>query len=145
MKKINLKNKTLRYLYVKCYLYLSKSDRIIRSENEIRGKSLALKLICHSMSELKICPETLNNYVINEELNVSLIFNADSIDFFDDNLHNIRLCKRNYEAILRVFNKHASEDRKILDRKIREGVKHSFNDMYDNIMHNVTSVSIKIH
>ena len=139
MKKMKFKNKTLRYWYVKFRIYLSKSDRVICSENEIRGKTLALRLICHPASELRICPETLNHYVINEELNINLIFNQDSIDFVDYNLHNIKLCRRNYEAILQVFNKHASEDRKLLDQKIREGVNHSFNDMYDSVMHYTAS------
>ncbi len=121
------------YLFVKFRRYLSSKERILVDENEIKGKSMALKLITHPDSDLRICPETLVKYVENKRLNCALIFKDNSIEFFDDYLHTVSFCERNYFSIIRVFNKHAAKARYKLDIKIRNKVKHSLDDMYNNI------------
>jgi hypothetical protein len=126
-------NKILGYLFIKFRRYLTSKERLLIDEREVRGKSMALKLITDPDSDLRICPETFVKYVRNEKLHAALIFNTSSIDFFDDYLHTINFCERNYRAITQVFNKHAAQDRKILDNEIRSQVKHSFDDMYNNI------------
>lgn len=122
-----------RYLHVKLRRSLTSKERILVSENELKGKSMALKLITDPNSDLRMCPETFIKYVENDTLGAALIFSSNSIEFFDDYLHIVTFSERNYKAIDQVFNKHAANDRRKLGRKMRDGVKHSFDDMYDNI------------
>jgi hypothetical protein len=137
MKKIRVSyTKILRYLTVKFRRYLSTKERVLIDENELKGKSIALKLITDPNSDLRICPETFIKYVENEKLNFALIFKENSIEFFNDHLYTIHFCEKNYKSIVQVFNKHAAKDRQVLDYKIRSRVKHSFDDMYNNICKN---------
>ena len=124
------------YLYVKFYRYLHAKERVLVDEFEIKGKSMALRLITHPDSDLRICPETFIKYVQNKKLNASLIFNTTSIEFFDDYLHVVRFSEKNYQSIVQVFNKHAAKDRLQLNCRIRGGIKHSFEDMYNNVFEN---------
>ena len=126
-------NKIILYFLVKFRRYLSAKERTLVDENELKAKSMALKLITDPNSDLRICPETFVKYVENEKLECALIFNANSIEFFDDYLHTVQFCERNYRAIVQVFNKHAAMDRQKLNCAIRGRVKHSFDDMYNNI------------
>jgi hypothetical protein len=137
MKKIKIHyTKILRYLTVKFRKYLSSKGRVLIDENELKGKSIALRLITDPNSDLRICPETFTKYVENEKLNFALIFKDNSIEFFNDHLYTVYFCERNYKSIVQVFNKHAAKDRQVLDYKIRSRVKHSFDDMYNNICKN---------
>ena len=123
----------LRYYWVNLVKWANSGKYILVDEREQRGKSICLRLISNPNSELKICPETNKRYIVNKIENISIIINTESIDFFDDHLHTVKFCEKNYRAIVQVFDKHASADRQKLENKIRVNVKHSFDDMYDNL------------
>ena len=122
------------YLYVKIRKKLiPKSYYKIIDAKEVKARKLALKLIESQDSILKICPITNKRYVINIRYRISIIIEAQYIDFFSETLHRIEFSPKNYFLITNGFDKATAKDREALEARIKNKVNSSFTDMYHQV------------
>lgn len=122
------------YLHVKFKRYLSKGSRVIVDLNENKAKVLCFKIINHPNTALLTCNDFSERYVVNTVLNCNMIIRDNYIEFFDDYLHHVRFCDWNFNKIDKIFNEKLKEHRLILKEEFNLKIKHSFNDMYLNIL-----------
>ena len=130
MKKID---KLLLFLYVKYKKRTTQSSRTIVDFRELKARAVAIKLINEPDSILRICPKTFKRFIVNKRLKVSIIINQSSIDFFDDHLHSVNFCEKNFHYIVDLFDEVASKDRELLEQRIKASVQHSFFDLYEKV------------
>ena len=134
----NLKHKIKRFLQktaLKSIRVLNPEDKSKCGEYEKESISICKNLITKDASKLLISPISGKRYIKNDEKKIFIIIEGKTLTIVNHNYsYNIELLSKSYDRLVIIFDNEVEKRRQKMEDEIRSNVKHSFTNIYNNIV-----------